>query len=121
LSLNVAVDFERRKLTGSVEYKLQIIKDGVDHFYLDMKGIDVSRVDLLFVHEREHLWTEIEYEIHEPNPDIGQALLILIPEPIAIKNTINVRVFYSTNENSTAINWLTADQTAVKKLPFMYT
>ena len=41
LSLDLMVDFERRMLSGSVTLKMLFVVDAVDHFYLDIKGIDV--------------------------------------------------------------------------------
>jgi len=85
------------------------VVDDLDHFYLDVKGIDVKSVELLLLLGSEEMWTEVEFKIEEPNPDIGQALLVVMPEPLIKKSKVNIRVHYSTNQNSTAINWLTAD------------
>jgi len=34
---------------------------------------------------------------------------------------LEVRIFYTTNENSTAISWMTPAQTACKKEPYLFT
>ena len=71
MSLDLTVDFKRRVLSGFVKLKMITILEGVDHFYLDIKGLNVKSVELLFLLGSEEMWTEIEFKIEEPNPDIG--------------------------------------------------
>lgn len=71
MSLDLTVDFKRRVLSGFVELKMITILEGVDHFYLDIKGLNVKSVELLFLLGSVEMWTEIEFKIEEPNPDIG--------------------------------------------------
>lgn len=71
MSLDLTVDFKRRVLSGFVSLKMITVLEGVDHFYLDIKGLNVKSVELLFLLGSEEMWTEIEFKIEEPNPDIG--------------------------------------------------
>ena len=101
-------------------------KEGVANVYLDMKEIEVERVDMLFTHENQHHWIEIEHEVLQNvgSNELGQPLLVILPESLKKHKKFQIRVFYATSESpttSTALNWLTAEQTAGKNLPFMYT
>jgi leukotriene-A4 hydrolase len=55
------------------------------------------------------------------NPNLGNALAITLKQACTVGKEEKVRIWYNTNENSLAINWLSPAQTAGKKLPYLFT
>ena len=63
----------------------------------------------------------MKFEIENPNPKIGQRLKITVPAKWFEYVSFELIINYETSPNASAVNWLTKEQTAGKKLPFMYT
>lgn len=57
------------------------------------------------------------------NKNLGNALEVELPNVWSLKrgDLFKLRVNYNTNEHTTAISWLTAEQTAGKKMPYLFT
>ncbi|WP_245970266.1 M1 family metallopeptidase [Pseudochryseolinea flava] len=83
--------------------------EGADLLTLDIKGLTIKEV---FLDNNQ----KTEFRLSEKDPILGQALAILIkPE------TKRVAVHYSVPADAEAIQWLSPQQTAGKKYPFMFT
>ena len=55
------------------------------------------------------------------DPQLGTALRIYLTDKVPAGGVIYVKVEYMTTTESTAINWLNKEQTAGKKLGYMFT
>ena len=55
------------------------------------------------------------------NPNLGQKLIIPIQKKWIIYSKFSIRIEYVTSTDASAVTWLTKEQTAGKKLPYMYT
>jgi len=109
LSLDLAVDFEHRRIAGIAMAFIKNIT-GASQLVLDTRDLDIVRVTL--GRERKpttfHLGDEVPY--------LGRPLVIDIAPDTSI-----VRVEYVTSPNAEALQWLSPEQTAGKKHPFLYT
>ena len=108
LDLDLQVDFETQTLTGFARHK--IINNQADRFVVDIRDLDIHKVT---VGKEEK---EVKFNLSSPKPHLGQALHIPI-EP----HTDIVTIYYATQPKAAALDWLKPEQTADKKMPFLYT
>jgi len=54
------------------------------------------------------------------NPKLGYSLGVKLHEPANIGDEIYVNITYKTNNESTAISWLTKEQTHDKTMTYLY-
>lgn len=109
LDLNLNVNFEKKKLSGTATYDIQRSADSKE-LILDSRDITVSKITL-------------------DNDTAGAAFATGVPDevmgtPIIIKlkpETKKVTVHYETSPDAAALQWLTPSQTAGGKFPFLFT
>ena len=64
----------------------------------------------------------LAWSVVEANPAIGQVLVVdLGSTSAAVGDEVKVEIAYATQPQGQAFSWLTASQTAGKKLPYMFT
>jgi leukotriene-A4 hydrolase len=108
LALDLDVDFEKQKLTGSATFTIES-QNGARELVLDTNGLDIARVTL-------DDGTEAMFTMGDPKPFLGRMLTIAIkPE------TRSVKIDYSTSPDAAAVQWLSPEQTAGGKHPFLFT
>lgn len=106
LALDLTVDFERQQLSGSAT--LTIENFGARDIVLDTNGLSISRVTVDGSAATFALGDFVEF--------MGRPLTIPI-EP----STTTVRVDYTTSPDAAAVQWLTPEQTAGGRQPFLFT
>jgi len=108
LALDLEVDFNRRWLRGSATLHIEAAPDARE-LVLDTHGLTVDRVTLddgMFA----------AFVIGDPKPHLGAPLTIPIkPE------TKSVTVHYASAPDAAAVQWLSPEQTAGGKHPFVFT
>ncbi len=108
LNLNLSVDFDNKILKGFAEYDIisnksqEIIFDTNDSLTIDSIYADGNKIS--------------NYSWGEKNPHLGRALKVEI-KPTSKK----VKLYYKTNPNASALQWIPAHQTTNKKYPFLFT
>ncbi|MGZ5476611.1 MAG: M1 family metallopeptidase [Thermoanaerobaculia bacterium] len=107
LALDLTVDFDRKQLDGSA--KLQIENRGARELWLDTNGLTIKRVTL-------DSGKEAKFTLGEPVKYLGRSLTIPI-EP----STKSVEIEYGSSPDAAAVQWLTPEQTAGGKHPFLFT
>lgn len=110
MHLDLNFDFPERRVMGTVTYKLTRNKG--DELVLDVKDLNIHKI---FIKDKDQD-RGLDYKISPPNEIMGSALKVQLPE-----DTDSIKIFYSTQPNSAALQWLTPEQTADKRLPFVYT
>jgi aminopeptidase N len=112
LALGLTVDFEARRIRGSVELTLEYAK-GADTrvLALDSQGLEIARVT------DPATGASLAFALEGPVPILGQRLTITLPEP----RPERVRIEYQTGPNAGALQWLEARQTTSGKRPFLFT
>lgn len=109
MNLELKIHFDSRHLSGKVSYDLA--EHESTHLLLDTKDLEIHKCTL----GSEEKPTN--YSIGDEVDFLGNALSIDIQ-----KETRKVTVYYSTKpDGAAAIDWLSPQQTANKKHPFMFT
>lgn len=109
LDLDLNVNFEKRKLSGTATYDIQRSAEAKE-LVLDSRDITVSKITL-------------------DNDTAGAAFATGVPDevlgtPIIIKlkpETKKITVYYETSPDAAALQWLVPSQTAGGKFPFLFT
>jgi aminopeptidase N len=107
LSLDLEVDFESRRLGGSVRFDLDRHDAGATELVLDTWQLEVLDVTLAD-------GTQAAYELGESDPLLGSALTIQIGA------ADSVVVHYRTHPDARALQWLEPEQTSSGQ-PFLFT
>lgn len=113
LDLDLDVRFAERRLSGSVTLSIDRVKTEAETLVLDTRDLAISGVANITADGRT---LEADYELGETDPILGTPLRIALHH-----GTTHVRVTYETSPTATALQWLTTEQTAGKRQPFMFT
>ncbi len=111
--LDLNVDFARRVLEGSVELRMQRLARNAVELALDTRDLDVAAVEAAV---GEGAWQAVAFRIDARDPMMGSALRIAMPP-----DTDRVRIRYATRPEASGLQWVTPEQTAGRKHPFLYT
>ncbi len=106
LDLAVTVDFEARRLRGTVTLRLDQPRQGV--LDLDTRGLTIDGVTTAG-------GSDLEFELGQPDPVLGARLRITLREPVDA-----VRAAYSTSPDASALQWLTPQNTAGGVHPYLF-
>lgn len=112
LSLDIAVDFERSELQGSATWTLDRLAPARE-LVLDARELVIERVSVRTGEGKE---SRAGFRMSAPDPVLGSSLAIEVPDDVT-----QVTIQYRTVPGATALQWLTPEQTATKKSPFLFT
>ncbi|XP_064632949.1 leukotriene A-4 hydrolase-like [Lineus longissimus] len=115
LHLNLAIDFATKTLGGSADIsivKAQDAGDADNSVILDTRDLNISRV-----YEKES-GQDLRYSVEEPYSSFGSKLEIQLPALVDRSTTITID--YKTSPSCTALQWLTPEQTAGKRQPYLF-
>jgi leukotriene-A4 hydrolase len=123
MSFELVVDFNRSSVIGNVTHTLTSLDGTATTVFMDVR-------DGLMVNTSEFWsdaggdcpanWTNVLFNISTPNPNIGNALDIILPCAVPVNTTFFLRFSYETIPGNSALDWLTPAQTAGKDLPYVY-
>jgi leukotriene-A4 hydrolase len=114
LSLDLRVDFDRKRLVGHVDLSIERIQPSVRELVLDTRDLTIAKVELLDATPQA-----LAYEVGAADKTLGAPLRIELPERLPSER-FKVRVTYETSPQASGLQWLTAAQTAGKKHPFLF-
>ena len=106
LRLDLAVDFERRVLEGTVV--IELAAPGQGSFDLDTKGLHIEGV-------RAPDGRPLPHHLGAEEPILGRRLRIELPA-----GTTEIAIAYRTSPEAAALQWLEPAQTAGKRHPFLF-
>ncbi len=112
ITLDLTVDFESRSLQGSVTLDFESL-DGTDSMVLDTRALEIDRVE---ASADGRSYQNTRFALGGPDPTLGAPLSIRLPASAG-----KVRIHYSTTPRSTALQWLSPEQTAGNVHPFLFT
>lgn len=110
LELALDIDFANRKLQGHATYILQRHDDSTQ-VYMDTSHLTIKRTEL-WLNEQ---WQPTKFTLGDVHPSLGSELIVDIGS-VAKK----LRIHYETVPSASGLQWLTPEQTAGKKHPFMF-
>ncbi|RYD94219.1 MAG: aminopeptidase, partial [Sphingobacteriales bacterium] len=109
LALDIEVNFKQHLISGTATWDIEKQKAEADKFVVDTRELLIDSI-----HYGDG--TKAAFELGEADSILGAPLSIsLKPE------TKQVKIFYRTTKNATALQWLEPAQTFGKKEPFLYT
>ena len=109
LDLKLNVDFETQILKGEATWTINKIGK-IDEIIFDTKGLKIEKITL------DDDTKDAFFALGDEEEFTGQPLSIDIKP-----NTKKIHIFYSTTKNAAALQWLNPNQTAGKKLPYLFT
>lgn len=108
IDLDLTVDFEQQRLIGRASLTLEHVTDAKT-LHLDTRQLDIRAVTL-----DDDI--ETTFEVADEDPSLGSELTIAIqPE------TQRVHIIYESRPEAAAVQWLSPEQTAGGKHPFLFT
>lgn len=111
LDLDLDVNFDAKVLEGTATLDFKRIDPDVDELVLDTKDLLITAVGV----KRADEWAPAEYSLGEDDELLGQKLTI----PLA-KDATKVRIGYRTSPEAEGLQWLSPEQTAGKKYPYLF-
>jgi aminopeptidase N len=110
MDMDLYFDFSKKTLEGTIDYTINRLKG--DKLILDVSNLNIHKI----YRGLRDTAQGIHYVISSPDPVLGSSLTIDLP-----KGADRISIYYTTNPNSAALQWLEPRQTADKKLPFVFT
>lgn len=107
LDLDIKVDFASKLISGTAAWTIDNSSKG-NKIIFDTRNLNISKIIIDN--------TEATYELGNEKEFLGRPLTVNIDT-----NTSKVTIHYTTAADAAALQWLTPQQTAGKKLPFLFT
>ena len=109
LDLDIKVDFTSKLISGKASWAIENLSKG-NEIIFDTRDLQILKITLGADEKGTtfSLGNEVKY--------LGKALKVKIEE-----NTKRVNIYYSTSASAAAVQWLTPEQTAGKRTPFLFT
>ena len=114
VDLDWQVNFDKKMIEGTATLDfVRVSKAKVVNLILDTRDLKIERVETSG--NGGKTFSTAKFDIGKSDKILGAPLTIDLPE-----KANKVRVAYSTSPNASGLQWLTPEQTAGKKSPFMF-
>ena len=108
--LSLSVDFDKKVLSGSVDLSVQRRSPAATRVVLDTRDLHITAVT------NSSSGAPVAWSWGELVPAFGRPLYVELPPG----DSAQISIVYSTSPNSTALAWMTPEQTAGKRHPYVY-
>jgi len=112
LALDLAMDFDRRTLSGTATLDLIWPDSSATELVLDSRDLAIRKVE---ASPDGVEWTSVPFELAPADPILGSRLSIRILRPVP-----KIRIGYSTSPAASGLQWLTPAMTLGKRSPFLF-
>lgn len=108
IELDLAVNFDTKRLVGSATLSVKREQAGANRLQLDTRDLSISAVTVK--------GKPVAFDLSPADPNLGAMLSIELPA-----NAEQVKIDYMTSASASGVQWLTPAQTAGKRHPFLFT
>jgi leukotriene-A4 hydrolase len=112
LALDLAIDFDKKQISGTATYSLDWLDKAATQLVLDTRDISVQKAEAV---QADGTWAPVEFALAGKDPILGSKLTINTPTRPA-----KVRVTYATSPQASGLQWLEPSMTESKNGPFMF-
>ncbi|XP_074867718.1 leukotriene A-4 hydrolase [Carettochelys insculpta] len=112
LYLRCRVDFGGRVLRGTAALTVRAARDGLRRLVLDTKDLQISKVSVN--------GQETKFVLGQRHGFKGTPLEVTLPFELRRGQDVIVETSFETSPKSSALQWLTPEQTSGKKHPFLF-
>jgi leukotriene-A4 hydrolase len=118
IDIHWTIDFAASVLMGHVDIKCRSESEGECELTLDSRNLLINNVQLVAGNDT----SDVDYKLceSESHPNIGTPIRIRLPASMSVGQEYVVRVEYSTTVDSSALQWLTPEQTTSGIHPFVF-
>ncbi|TVY46723.1 Leukotriene A-4 hydrolase-like protein [Lachnellula occidentalis] len=110
---DLAIDFKKQQLTGTVTLQLESITDKESQeIIIDTSFLDVQKVSLN--------GGKSKWEVKDRSEPYGSPLSVEVPGGAAKGSIVSLDISLATTEKCTALQWFAPAQTSNKKFPYMF-
>ncbi|MFL6843716.1 MAG: M1 family metallopeptidase [Allosphingosinicella sp.] len=106
VALDLRADFEAKRLSGTAALDVEA-KPGVKSIVLDSKGLEIASITTPD-------GSQLRYSLGASDPERGA------PLTVELNGAKQIRIAYTSAPGAEALQWLTPEQTAGKKHPFLF-
>ncbi|KAJ1835662.1 Leucyl aminopeptidase yscIV [Coemansia sp. RSA 2711] len=115
--LDLDVDFAGKKLVGTARFRLVAVTS-TQEVVLDTAHLNIKAARLV---QSDGSPTALEVDTSTVHDIYGTALRIQLPALVATGDKLEIEIDYETSPNSSAIQFLTPEQTLGKSHPYLFT
>ncbi|XP_045624451.2 leukotriene A-4 hydrolase isoform X1 [Procambarus clarkii] len=112
IHLDWDVDFSRKIVSGTTTLTVDRKQEDAVHLILDSRDLAIKTV------KDEETGQLLQYTLGKADPNFGSELKIVLSSDA--KKQFKVEIEYETSPNCSALQWLSPEQTAGKKHPYMF-
>lgn len=112
LTLDLAVDFDKKTISGTATYALDWVDKAATQLVLDTRDLTIAKAEGLGA---DGQWSPLTFALSDKDKVLGSALTIEAPTRPA-----KVRVTYTTSPEASGLQWLAPSMTEGGKQPFMF-
>jgi aminopeptidase N len=106
VALDLTADFAAKRMRGSATLDVQAAP-GAKEIVLDSKGLEIGSVT-------NEAGQKLPFAVGAADPNLGA------PLTVTLNGSNRIRISYASAPDAAALQWLSPEQTAGKKLPFLF-
>lgn len=112
IALDLTADFDSHTLAGTAVLGITRVARGERVLVLDTRQLRIEKAE---ISETGEQFEDARFELGKDDPILGTPLSVQIGEGARF-----VRITYATNPAASGLQWLTREQTAGKRFPYVY-